>query len=276
MSKNPVDTDALKLVLINLLEDEKMLNSIRGALCQVLGCAVGASVAQGEPRGEQGGEHESAQGGKEKCRKTEERLQEAEINLVDKNERIAAQEQEISQLNSSLEQAKQAESGARDELESVRRERARLQDENTQLMQRSLLSPELARVLAHVRSDKELAERFELKAAPSVDDLTLLVQTVSVLSQSSNLKALGEFYRTRCEDMSDKLDAEDMAVFKAALGWLNENWPKKPYEFFNPPIGTIHSADAHILANGNKSAAITSVWLPGVPELKLKPLVATV
>jgi len=263
MSKNTVDADALKLDLINLLEDEDVLNSIRGALCRVLGCA--APVVQGG--------HDASQndqkGGDDPCRDTEKRLREAEGELARSRQQVAQRDQDLSKLNDRVTQAEQ-------KTRDVETERDKARNDNAALQKRSVLSPELARVLAHVRSDEELAERFELNAAPIVDDLTLLVQTVSVLSRSSSLNDLWEFYRTRCENMGAKLDAEDMAVFKAALGWLNENWPKKPYEFFNPPIGTIHSADAHILANGNKNAAITSVWLPGVPELKLKPLVATV
>jgi len=252
MSKNQVDTDALKPVLIKLLEDDEVINSIRGALCRVLGCAVGAPVAQGEPRGEQGGEHESAQGDKEKYRKIEERLQEAEHKLADTSRQITAQEAD---------------------LEGVRKERERLQRDYTSLQQRSVLPPDLADVLAHVRSDAELVKRLELNT--DLDDTAMLVQTVAVLSQESNLKRLWEFYKSRCEARRAELSPQDRAVFKAALSWLNANRPDRPHEMSYPATGINYDYEKNIRPPGMSGETITAVWLPGVPAMKLLPLVAT-
>lgn len=281
MSKKQLEVDDLKPILIKLLEDEEMIDSIRGAFCRMLNCAGDAAEERSESGSDLGGGYDGDEIDKKSYRQTKERLHEAESKLKETSNQIAAKEQEIKQLKqdadllrSRLEQTEQAQHAALNTVESERKERSRLQEENTQLKQCSALPPELASVLTQVRSDAELLKRLKLNK--DLEDTAMLVQTVAVMSQESNFKRLWDEYKSRCEERKSEINPQECAVFDAALGWLNASRPDRPHQTISPAIGAPYDYEKHLRgAPGMVGETITAVWLPGVPAMKLLPLVAT-
>lgn len=242
MSNNPIDAKALKPALIKLLEDEEMLGLIRRAL--------GIDTAHEDER-----------------------------KRADKNERLALEQQidqiknENKQLLDQLNRSEQAEKSTHAELVKKRQECEQLQHEITSLQQRSLLPPDLAGVLSHVRGDAELVKYLALNATQ--DDSAMLVQTVAVLSQERSLERLWNFYKNRCENKRGELSPQDRTVFEAALGWLNANRPDKPHLISEPAVGAPYDYQKNIRPPGMVGETITAIWLPGVPSMRLLPVVAT-
>jgi hypothetical protein len=98
---------------------------------------------------------------------------------------------------------------------------------------------------------------------------------LSCVILESNFKRLWEVYKSRCEAKKSELNLQDRAVYDAALGRLNANRPDRPHQTSSPEIGAPYDYEKHLRgAPGMVGETITAVWLPGVPAMKLLPLVA--
>lgn len=249
MAKLEDDIERFKPVLLNLLkEDDDVLNLLRKLLAKL-----------------QGEQADSARDDAERTlRELTRQRDEAQRQLKDQGREMERLERERSTLEKQ-----------RDELlASQRRERDQWQAERDALQKRPLLPPELSALLAHIRQDADLLKRFELPRER--EDLGLLIAAVAVLAQKDNLSRLWTMYKDRCEKHAGPLDEADLAVFRTALDWHNANWPDKPYGLLSPPPGTSYDYEKHQRPPlGMRGETIRAVWLPGISELKLKPLVAT-
>ena len=216
------------------------------------------------------------------------RERDLERKLSDALAQVSHLQQQVSRFES---ESKQAQSDARSqeahaaqqarELEDVRkkldasRKEAKQWKQECETMQhRGLLPPDLADLMARVRDDAELARRFSLSA--EWDDLKLLMSTVAVLSDEGNIKRLWDLYKKRCEDQCGPLGHNDKLLYGAALNWYNYKWPSKLLSSDCPAPDSAYNYEIHMRpAIGMTGETIAAVWLPGIPGLKLKTLVAT-
>jgi hypothetical protein len=150
---------------------------------------------------------------------------------------------------------------------------AKVQAELDAHRQQGRLPEGLARVLARVRWDSALAGQFQLNT--QAEEMDVLLSLVAILGHDDGFKKLWDFYKNRCENQKVALDAEDVHVLEVALAWLNANWPDKPYVFSSPAPGDRYDYDKHLRPPGMSGEQVTATWLPGLPELRIKPLVVT-
>lgn len=230
----------LKPLLRECLEDEDMLRWLR----EILGV---------KPVDQRDSEVQAELARLQKSlRHQEEILQQARSTLTQKDRELAHSQER-------LRQAEQREHEAKTQLEALRKQ--------------GRLPGDVSALLAQVRADAKLAARFRLDV--DSDDVTLLVQVVAVLSQAESFKRLWELYKTRCEERRATLDEGDRSVLQAALSWHNANWKDAPYALVEPAPGEQYDYDQHTRPPAMVGERIVTTWLPGVPRMKIKPLVET-
>lgn len=144
---------------------------------------------------------------------------------------------------------------------------------NSQQKVHTINLPEnFSQIVVLLRKDDVLCKRFVLDMAGN--DLDSLIQAVAILSQEANLKRLWEMYHKRCEDRQKPASADEIFILKVVLGWHNYNWPNKPYHLSEPSVGDAYDYNEQLRGgihmNGEK---VIALWLPGIPNLKLKPVV---
>jgi archaellum component FlaC len=187
--------------------------------------------------------------------------------LQDVNSRVEKRDQEIGQLQKQITVLQQQLAGWRQRLQEFSRQHP------DELGSTGLLPVKLTHLLVELRQDKELQDRFRLDATRS--DLDLLLQTVAALSDETSLRRLWDLYKKRCEDRRQGATPEEQSFYLAALDWYNSRF-EKPFTAEIPDIGSVYQHERHMLPPlGMQGEIIRAVWLPGVPGLRIKALVAT-
>lgn len=235
-----LSADQLKPLLRECLEDEEMLNWLR-KLLNAKTTDQRDSEAQAE------------------VVRVQRMLRDQEAVLLQARSTLTQKDRELAQLNERLHQAEQRERDAKAQWEALRKQGS--------------LPTEISALLGHVRADSRLVARFGLDI--QADDVALLVQVVAVLSQADNFKRLWELYKTRCVERRAALEKEDRCVLQTALSWHNANWKDAPYEFVEPAPGETYDYERHTRPPAMVGDRIAATWLPGVPRMKVMPLVET-
>ena len=260
--------ESLKELLLVLLDDKAVGKALRK--CLKVGSEEAISpVAKDEDCAQRFSACETAL---EQCRQ----------NAQQDSETLKQKEQEIENLTASLAERKK-------ELEQRQTEQSQLQQKIRQLdgeskdareqyqalKQRGCPNPQQTALLAHLRQDDAFIAQFFKATKLAGDEQAALVQLVAVLAQQENIKRLMEFYKSRCEQQQARLNANDVQVLESALAWHNANWPDKPYDFERTQVGESYNYERHMRPTGMTGEVVGAVWLPGIPRLKIKPLVAT-
>ncbi len=252
MGKQKLDAKRLKPVLLEVLEEE----DVRKLLRKILGLDARAPLPE---RPDDGKRRE---------------LERKDRELDEYRSKLERAGRDVEALRAQLTQRDRDQASLQRRLETSLNECTRLQSECNILKNRSLLPPAHARLLARVREDEELIHRFELNNRQ--DDLDLLLQAVAVLSHEGNLRRLWDLYKGRCESQRAALSPADEGLLEAALGWHNVNGADSPYQLERPATGSAYNYEKHMRPTlGMGGETIQAVWLPGIPGLNLKPLVAT-
>ncbi|MGD9889289.1 MAG: hypothetical protein AB7S56_08510 [Halothiobacillaceae bacterium] len=235
-----LSAEQLKPLLRECLEDEDMLNWLR-KLLNAKPTDDRDSRAQAE------------------VMRVQKMLREQEAVLLQARANLTQKDGELTQLKERLHQAEQRERETKAQFEALRKQGA--------------LPTDISAILRHVRADARLVSRFVLDI--QADDVALLVQVVAVLSQAENFKRLWELYKTRCVERRAALEPEDRSVLHAALAWHNANWKDAPYTFIEPAPNEAYNYEQHTRPPAMAGDRIAATWLPGVPRMKIMPLVET-
>lgn len=191
------------------------------------------------------------------------KLQKEHVGLQGRCQRAESEAQRLRQEDSALQE----------KLHTQGQTLQQLQRENASLQQRPLMPAQWQQLLEQIRADGVLLQRFSLPQ--NDDDLSFLLTTVAVFSQKDNLTRLWKLLDERCKERSGPWTEAEAQIFGQSLDWHNANWPDKPYELLKPEPGMHYDSGKHQRPPGMLGDRIRAVWLPGIPELKLKPLVAT-
>lgn len=256
--------ELLKELLLELLEDEAVGKALRKCL------KVGSEEAISP-------NSSACETAPEPCRQNA--PQDSETL---KQQQLEQKIKESEGLKASLEKLEKDLGQAQREKSDIAKEngglKKKLEDAQTQyqeLEKKGCPNPQQTALLTHLRQDEAFIDQFFKATKLAGDEQAALVQLVAVLAQQENIKRLMEFYKSRCEQQKAQLSADDEQVLESALAWHNANWPDKPYDFERPQVGKPYNYEQHMRLLSMSGEVINAVWLPGIPMLKIKPLVAT-